>query len=157
VITGLAHAAVCVPDAQQAVDWYTSVLGLRVISPPYLMEGDEIRADMEELVPGVAVRAAIVGFDRTDHVIEIIEYPNHTSRPRPPDADITDVGISHLGLLCDDIVATRADLEAHGVVFLVSGVAEIAGLRTTWFRDPFGVVFILLEKSKQQKPYYRQL
>ena len=58
--------------------------------------------------------------------------------------------------MCDDIAATRAELEARGVRFLTRGTAQIAGLRTTWFEDPYGNVFILMEKSAVQLPYFRQ-
>ena len=42
MLLGLAHVAVCVPDVDAAVAWYESVLGLTVLSPPYLMEGEAI-------------------------------------------------------------------------------------------------------------------
>jgi hypothetical protein len=61
-----------------------------------------------------------------------------------------------VALLCDDIDATRATLEARGVRFLVTGVADVARLRTTWFVDPWGVTFILIEKTRPQRPYYAQ-
>jgi catechol 2,3-dioxygenase-like lactoylglutathione lyase family enzyme len=157
MLLGLAHAAVCVPDVEAAAAWYESVLGMRVLSPPYLVEGDAISVDMGEVVGGpVALKGAILGFDDSDHVIELVEYPTH-----PPATDrsghaVVDIGITHLGLVCDDIDATRADLAAAGVELLTSGVAEIAGLRTAWFRDPWGVAFILLEKGKAHRPYWRQ-
>src|SRR5439155_3409834 len=73
VITGLAHAAVCVPDVDAAVQWYADVLGCRVLSPPYRMVGTAIERDMGELVPSpVVVKAAIVGFAVDDRVIELI-------------------------------------------------------------------------------------
>lgn len=158
MLTGLAHVAVCVPDVDAAVEWYRTVLGLEVLSPPYLMEGADIERDMGELVPSpVAVNAAIVGFGDGDHVVELIEYPGARSDAGPrPDADITTPGLTHVGLVCDDIDATRASLETHGVEFLTSGVAEVAGLRTTWFRDPWGVTFILLEKGRPERAYWRQ-
>jgi catechol 2,3-dioxygenase-like lactoylglutathione lyase family enzyme len=158
MITGVAHTAVCVPDVEVAVAWYASVLGLTVLSPPYLVEGDDIERDMGELVPSpVAVKAAILGFpDDGDRVLEVIEYPRAPGRPRPPEASVTDHGFTHVGLVCDDIVATRAELEHKGVRFLTSGMAEIVGLRTTWFADPHGLVFILLEKRDPEKPYFAQ-
>ena len=156
MLTGLAHTGVCVPDVDEAVAWYESVLGMRVLSPPYLMSGPDIERDMGELVPGVAVKAAILGFAHGDHVLEVIEYPGSPGRPCSPDWRITDTGFSHVGLVCDDIAATRADLEGKGVGFLTTGVAGIAGLRTTWFRDPYGLVFILMEKGTEDRPYYRQ-
>lgn len=69
---------------------------------------------------------------------------------------LVDEGFTHVGLLCDDIAATRAELEARGVRFLTSGIAEIVGLRTTWFEDPHRLVFILMEKREPAKPYYAQ-
>jgi catechol 2,3-dioxygenase-like lactoylglutathione lyase family enzyme len=156
-IVGLAHTAVCVPDVAAAVDWYTTVLGLRVLSPPYRMEGEAITRDMGELLPHrpVAVVAAIVGTHSGDHVLELIEYPD---QPHPEAAlrRVHHPGITHVGLVCEDIDATRADLEAGGAVFLVEGAAAVAGLRTTWFRDPWGVTFILMEKGDTGRPYWRQ-
>ena len=158
MITGVAHTAVCVPDVEAAVAWYESVLGLTVLSPPYLVEGDAIERDMGELVPSpVAVKAAILGFpDGGDRVLEVIGYPRAPGRRRPPDASVVDHGFTHVGLVCDDIVATRAELEGKGVRFLTHGMAEIVGLRTTWFAYPHGLVFILLEKRDPEKPYFAQ-
>jgi len=158
VLTGIAHTALCVTDLDAAVQWYADVLGLQVLSPPSLMEGDAIERDMGELVPSpVALRAAILGVDDHggDRVVEVIEYP------RVEVADhgtwsMTRAGFTHVGLLCDDIDATRASLEEHGVVFLTGGIASIARLRTTWFRDPWNNVFILMEKRDAAKPYYAQ-
>jgi len=158
MLTSLAHTAVCVPDVEEAVRWYGDVLGLTVIWPPVLMEGDDIKEDMGELLPApAAVKGAILGVgDSGDRVIEVIQYPNAPGRPKRDDAAMTDHGWSHVGLVCDDIAATRAELEGKGVRFLVSGIAEIVGLKTTWLADPWGNVFILMEKSQPEKPYYGQ-
>jgi methylmalonyl-CoA/ethylmalonyl-CoA epimerase len=159
VIRSVAHTAVCVPDLDAAIRWYESALGLVVLAPPVLMKGEAIERDMGELVPGIVMRAAILGFERQgDNVLEVIEYPEHRGRPRAPDAALTDHGFSHVGFVCADLTATRAELEARGVEFLTRGIADIAGLRTTWFRDPYGTVFILMEKCTDPgKPYFRQM
>lgn len=159
MITGLAHTALCVSDVDAAVAWYRDVMGLTVLSPPYRMEGDAITRDMGELVPApVVVKAAIMGVaGGSDRVIEIIEYPDAAGRPKRTDASVVDHGFTHVALLCDDVAATRTELEAKGVRFLVTGVADIAGLRTTWFADPWDNVFILIEKVRRpDQPYYRQ-
>jgi len=159
VLKGLAHTAVCVPDVDAAVRWYEAVLGLTVIWPATLMNGEDIQRDMGELIaPPVALRAAILGVgESSDRVLEVIEYPNVEAPRSRVDTSVTDHGFTHVGLICDDIAATRADLEAKGVEFLTRGIAEIAGLRTTWFRDPWRNVFILMEKRAPARPYYRQL
>jgi catechol 2,3-dioxygenase-like lactoylglutathione lyase family enzyme len=151
---GLAHTGICVPDVDDAVAWYRDVLGMKVLSAPYTMSGEAIERDMGELLPGLTLRAAILGFERSDHVIELLEYPGsgHGEVTRR----IDDLGISHVGIVCDDVVATRAELESKGVRFLTSAIAGVAGLRTTWFEDPYRNVFILLEKSDTERPYWRQ-
>jgi catechol 2,3-dioxygenase-like lactoylglutathione lyase family enzyme len=158
VLRGIAHTAVRVADVDAAVAWYRDVLGMTVLSPPYRMEGDAITRDMGELVPApVVVKAAIVGVDgESDRVLEVIEYPE-VACGAPSDASVTRLGFTHVGLVCDDVVATRADFEAKGVRFLVSSVADVAGLMTTWFADPWNNVFILVEKVRRpDRPYYRQ-
>lgn len=158
MITGLAHTGVCVPDCEAAVAFYRDVLGMRVLSPPYVITGDAIRDDMGELVSDPSMKAAILGFeDDGDRVLEVIEYLEVESGP--PDDDgrtLTDPGLSHVGLICADLDATRAELESKGVRFLVSGIADVARVRTTWFVDPWGVVFILVEKSRPGRPYFAQ-
>ncbi len=155
MITGLAHTGVCVPDCAAAVAFYRDVVGLRVLSPPYVMTGNAIRDDMGELVPDPSMKAAIVGFPGDgDRVLEVIEYLGVDGSDRG--AALTDHGLSHVGLICEDLDATRAELEAKGVRFLVSGIADVARVRTTWFVDPWGVVFILVEKSRPERPYFAQ-
>jgi predicted enzyme related to lactoylglutathione lyase len=160
VITGLAHTGVCVPDCEAAVAFYRDVLGLRVLSPPYVMSGNAIRDDMGELVSDPTMKAAIVGFgDDGDRVLEVIEYLGVDCADRRDAAALTDLtlyGLSHVGLICEDLDATRAELESKGVRFLVSGIADVARVRTTWFVDPWGVIFILVEKSRPGRPYFAQ-
>ncbi|SOX51984.1 VOC family protein, partial [Mycobacterium ahvazicum] len=157
VITGLAHTGVCVPDCEAAVAFYRDVLGLRVVSPPCVMGGNAIRNDMGELVADPTMKAAIVGFDDgSDRVLEVIEYLNVDGGDQRAAAALTDHGLSHVGLICADLEATRAELESKGVRFLVSGVADVARVRTSWFVDPWGVVFILVEKSRPGRPYFAQ-
>ena len=145
------------PDCEAAVAYYRDVLGLRVLSPPYVMDGDAIRDDMGQLVADPAMKAAIVGFDGDDdRVLEVIEYLRAGDEKGRARSGLTEFGLSHVGLICEDIDATRAQLEAKGVRFLVDGVAEVARVRTTWFVDPWGVVFILVEKSRPQRPYFAQ-
>ena len=69
---------------------------------------------------------------------------------------MTQVGLTHVGMVCDDVGATRAQLESRGVEFLTTGIAEVAGLKTTWCHDPWGTVIILMEKRTSANPYWAQ-
>jgi hypothetical protein len=115
---------------------------------------------MGELVSDPTMKAAIVGLaDDGDRVLEVIEYLNVDGGEQRASAALTDLtvhGLSHVGLICADLDATRAELERKGVQFLVSGIADVARVRTTWFVDPWGVVFILVEKSRPERPYFAQ-
>jgi predicted enzyme related to lactoylglutathione lyase len=157
VITGLAHSAVCVPDCEAAVAFYRDVLGFTVLSPPYVMDGAAIRADMGELLADPAMKAAIVGFgDDGDRVLEVIEYLHVDGGDARSTAGLGDHGLTHIGLICEDLDKTRKTLVDRGVHFLVDGIADIAGVRTAWFADPWGVIFILVEKTRHERPYFAQ-
>ncbi len=154
----MAHSAICVPDLQAAVDWYHDILGLEVLSPPYRMEGEQIQHDMGELVPApVVVFAAIVGFGKDDRVLELIAYPEADVKNGPSGRPtVTEVGLTHVGMVCDDLEATRLLLESRGVEFLTTEIAAVAGLKTTWCHDPWGTVIILMEKRTTANPYWAQ-
>src|SRR4249919_1161982 len=95
MITGLAHTAVCVPDVDAAVAWYHDVLGLDVLSPPYLMEGEALEHDMGELIPRARMKAAIIGVSGDgDRVLEVIEYPDTGGGSARADAALTDHGLT---------------------------------------------------------------
>jgi hypothetical protein len=85
-----------------------------VLSPPYRKEGEQIQRDMGELVPSpVVVHAEIGGFGKDDRVIELIEYPAaDVVPPCPTQPAVTRVGITHIGMLCDDIATTRRSSKA---------------------------------------------
>jgi len=121
------------------------------------MAGAAIRDDMGQLVSDPTMKAAIVGFgDDGDRVLEVIEYLGVDGSDQRTAAALTDHGLSHVGLICEDLAATRAELEAKGVRFLVDGIADVARLRTTCSSIPGEWVFILIEKSRPERPYFSQ-
>ncbi len=160
MLTGLAHTAVCVPDVEEAVRWYSEVLGLQVLSPPYTMQGAQIEQDMGELVPPpVVVTAAIVGFGKDDRVIELIEYPAAgVDAAGPNDPSVTRVGLTHVGLVCDDLACDSVRARESEASYSSREVlADVAGLKTTWCHDPWGTVIILMEKRDAARPYWGQM
>jgi hypothetical protein len=42
------------------------------------------------------------------------------------------------------------------VRLVTRGTAQITGLETGWFEDPYGIAFILMERSAKQLGYFRQ-
>src|SRR5258708_23647961 len=101
------------------------------------MDGDAIRADMGELLADPAMKAAIVGFgDDGDRVLEVIQYLRADGRDARRAAGLADQGLTHIGLICDNLDETRKSLTDRGVQFLVDVIGDIAMVHTTWFADP---------------------
>ena len=71
-----------------------------------------IRDDMGELLPDPRMKAAIVGFGTDgDRVLEVIEYlADHDGDDQGARSSLSDKGLSHVGLICEDLDATRARL-----------------------------------------------
>lgn len=86
----------------------------------------------------------------------MIEYLGVAGGGQRNTAALTDHGLPHDGLICEDRDVTWAQLEGTGVRFLVDGIADVARVRPTWFVDPWGVVFILVEESKPERPHFAQ-
>ena len=103
------------------------------------------------------VHAAIVGVsDDDDRVIEVIEYP---ARPAgaPTDPSVLELGFTHVGLVCDDIDATRAGSRPRACASSPPASPTSRACAPRGSRDPWDNVFILLEKrARPDAPYYRQ-
>ena len=85
--------------------------------------------------------------DDDDRVIEVIEYPSAPTARARSTPSVLELGFTHVGLVCDDIDATRARARGRRACTSSShGIADVAGVRTTWFADPWDNVFILVEK-----------
>jgi catechol 2,3-dioxygenase-like lactoylglutathione lyase family enzyme len=143
---GVHHVGITVPDLERAIDFYTGVLGLEFVDAPTpLFTGPEVGKGLG--VPGAAMRQ--VNLRLGDVMVEVIEYAEPATpledRPIPVNAR----GAAHLGFLVDDIRAKKAELEAAEVEFLsevnVEDEGILAGWRWVYFRDPFGIVFELVE------------
>ena len=159
MITGLAHTALHVADVDAAVAWYARRARPHraVAAVPHGRRRDRARHGR-----AAARSGRREGRDRrrrrrirSRHRGHRVSGGRSGDRRRRP--TITRPGFTHVALLCDDVAATRRDLEAKGVRFLVDGIADVAGLRTTWFADPWQNVFILVEKVRRpDRAYYRQ-
>ena len=66
-------------------------------------------------------------------------------------------GLAHTAVCVPDVdAAVRWYETVLGLRVLSTGIADVAGVRTTWFRDPWGITFILVEKHHADRPYWRQ-
>lgn len=122
----LHHVAIIASDYARSKDFYTRVLGLRVVAEAYREARDSWKLDLA--LP-----------DGTQ--IELFSFPSPPPRPSRPEA----CGLRHLAFVVDDVAAHADALRAHGVDVEPLRVDEYTGRRFTFFADPDGLPIELYE------------
>lgn len=121
------HVAIICSDYERSKWFYTSILGLEIVSEFFRAERDSYKLDLR-LPDGVQ--------------IELFSFPNSPKRPSYPEA----CGLRHLALEVADIDEAVAELGSHGVVTEPVRVDPHTGQRFTFFSDPDGLPLELYER-----------
>lgn len=122
------HVAVICRDYKKSKEFYTEVLGLKVIAEHHRKERDSYKLDLA------------IG---DTYVIELFSFPNPPVRVSRPEA----CGLRHLAFAVDDIEASVKELGAHGVVTEPIRTDEYTNKKFTFFSDPDGLPLELYEVS----------
>ncbi|WP_367850283.1 VOC family protein [Rhodoferax sp. WC2427] len=122
----LHHAAIICSDYARSKDFYTRILGLRVIAENLRVERQSYKLDLA-LADGAQ--------------IELFSFPAPPPRPSRPES----CGLRHLAFAVADLDANIASLLADGVVVEPVRVDEFTGRRFTFFADPDGLPLELYE------------
>ena len=122
------HVAIICTDYQKSKHFYTTILGLQIVSEACRKERDSHKLDLR--LP-----------DGTQ--IELFSFPNPPKRLSYPEA----CGLRHLAFEVADIAHAVRDLEGHGVVVEKVRVDEFTGKRFTFFADPDGLPLELYESG----------
>ncbi|MAF03564.1 VOC family protein [Herbaspirillum huttiense] len=125
-LQGIHHVAVICSDYAVSKAFYVDLLGLRVIAEHYRQARDSWKLDLG-LPDGTQV--------------ELFSFPAPPARPSRPEA----CGLRHLSFAVADVAASKAELEASGVVVEDIRVDEYTGRRFTFFADPDGLPLELYE------------
>jgi len=125
-LQGIHHVAVISSDYAVSKAFYVDLLGLRVIAEHYRQARDSWKLDLG-LPDGSQ--------------IELFSFPAPPPRPSRPEA----CGLRHLSFAVADVAASKAELEASGVVVEDIRVDEYTGRRFTFFADPDGLPLELYE------------
>lgn len=128
-LLGTHHAAIIVSDYARSRHFYTEVLGLRVLAEHFRAERQSWKLDLG-LPDGSQ--------------IELFSFPDPPPRPSRPEA----CGLRHLAWRVADVAASRATLEAAGVVVESIRVDEFTGRQFTFFADPDGLPLELYEEAE---------
>jgi catechol 2,3-dioxygenase-like lactoylglutathione lyase family enzyme len=137
MILGLDHAALAVPDIQQALDFYCGVVGFEVIASYDIPTGVmEVPFGIEKA--GCTVRKIELGGTR----LEVFQFEN--TEPAEVQRPVNRLGITHIALRSDDVPADHAKLSGAGVEFNTPPQGESPS-QWCYGRDPFGNVIELFE------------
>ena len=120
------HIAIICSDYQRSLDFYTHVLGLRVLVEHYREERQSYKTDLA------------LG---DDYIIELFSFPSPPSRLTRPEA----AGLRHLAFEVDNIDESVRELDALGINHETVRTDEYTSKRFLFFQDPDGLPIELYE------------
>ncbi len=145
---GWHHTNIVVSDLDRSVDFYTRILGLKVVGRVEI-EDDEFSRGVG--IPGTRVRGAFLEVPDAPTVVELFQYLNQESKPIATDALPSDVGVGHICFSVEDIDKAHEELVAQGVRFKSTPVTiskdhpDAGGVRFCYFHDPDGTLLELMQ------------
>jgi len=136
LITGVHHVGFSVPDLEEALKFFTEVLGFELVSQNALPTPDDPITEQFDVEPDESIRFAFL--KAGDDTIELIEWSSprqHQQMPRNPDW-----GGRHLALKTNGLEETLAKLRT------VPGVRVMKprGERFIYVQTPFGMYLQLM-------------
>jgi glyoxylase I family protein len=111
------HIAIICSNYQRSKEFYTEVLGLKVIREVYGESRQSYKLDLAL---------------NDDYVIELFSFPDPPARPSGPEA----TGLRHLAFAVDDLDKVIHHLQQHQVTVEPIRVDEFTGKRFTFIADP---------------------
>lgn len=114
------HIAIICADYARSKQFYTEVLGLRIIREVHRAERQSWKLDLA------------LG---EQYIIELFSFPQPPARLTQPEA----TGLRHLAFAVSDLDATVHHLTHHGVTSEPVRVDEFTGRRFIFIQDPDGL------------------
>lgn len=121
------HVAIICSNYAKSKDFYTKILGLKVIAENYRHERDSYKLDLA--LPN-------------GNQIELFSFPNPPKRVNSPEAR----GLRHLAFVVESVSKMADYLVACGVQVEPIRIDEFTGKAYTFFQDPDGLPLELYEK-----------
>lgn len=145
---GADHIGLTVPDLEEAIEFFCSVIGCELIyrAPPFADDKGTFMKDQLNVHPQARIRG--VAFLRCGNNLnfEVFEYESPDQRDAIPRN--SDPGAHHIAFYVDDMARAIEHLEKHNVTLLGRPVVESEGvdLGVTWlyFLAPWGMQLELL-------------
>ncbi len=128
MLKGIHHVAIICADYKISKDFYSRILGLKVIAENYRAGRDSFKLDLALPDGGQ---------------IELFSIPGSPIRPSYPEAQ----GLRHLAFNVDDIEGVCQYLTNEGVSVEPIRVNEYTHRKFTFFSDPDGLPLELYQQS----------
>jgi catechol 2,3-dioxygenase-like lactoylglutathione lyase family enzyme len=149
-LRGTDHLGITAPDFDQAVEFFTHVLGLEPFYEmgPFESNEDNFMLDMLNVNPRAVIRRVKQFRCGANTNIELFEYESPDQRREMPKN--SDWGGHHIALYVDDIDVAMDHLRAHKVRLMPGGGGPTikdgpeAGLRSCYFLTPWGMQMELI-------------
>ncbi|MBT2685569.1 VOC family protein [Bacillus sp. ISL-37] len=123
------HVAIICSNYEKSKEFYTKVLGLKVISETYREERRSYKLDLS------------VG---SHYQIELFSFPEVPARPSYPEA----AGLRHLAFTVENLSSYANYLETQGVEVEPIRIDPLTHKQFTFFSDPDGLPIELYENEK---------
>jgi catechol 2,3-dioxygenase-like lactoylglutathione lyase family enzyme len=152
----ITHIGVTVTDLDHAAEWYCDVLGFQALGPAVKVTVDHGHAGA---IAADVFGPRLVSFRQTHLAsangvaIELFEFLDPPSEPRPDTFDYWKTGIFHLCLVAPDIEELAARIADSGGRQRTSRVWEMwpgEPYRTCYCEDPFGNIIELYSHSHER-------
>jgi glyoxylase I family protein len=121
------HIAIICSDYERSKQFYSEVLGLRIVQEVFRKERNSYKLDLE-----------VAG----QYQIELFSFPNPPARPSRPEA----AGLRHMAFEVDDIDEAIRYVNAYDVITEPIRIDEFTDKRFTFFADPDGLPIEFYEK-----------
>jgi catechol 2,3-dioxygenase-like lactoylglutathione lyase family enzyme len=144
----LDHVSLTVSDLERSLGFYRDLLGMEEVEN-HRLEGEGISAMAGK--PGVVLEVVRLAWPQTTDIL--LDLQRYVAPPGGvSDAQLGDVGHSHICFGVDDILGACRELRANGVE-LVSDPVEFqlssGVLRVVFLKDPDGNVLELVQYPEQ--------
>lgn len=111
------HIAIICSDYEKSKQFYTEILGLKILREVYREERKSYKLDL-----------ALNG----EYIIELFSFPDPPQRVSKPEA----VGLRHLAFAVSDLEKVIQDLKTKGVASEPIRMDEFTGKKFTFIQDP---------------------
>ncbi len=121
------HISIICSDYQRSKDFYTDILGLKIIRETYRQQRNSYKLDL-----------ALNG----EYIIELFSFPSPPQRPSRPEA----AGLRHLAFEVDNLDNTVDTLKKSNIIAEQIRIDETTNKRFTFIADPDDLPIEFYEK-----------